>query len=550
MADHETDVAVVGSGPCGATLANLLGAYGVRAVVLDQEPGVTPYPRAVAVDDEALRTFQTAGVIDQILPDLIQNAPIRYHDSRGHQLAHVRPSGQPYGWPRRNLFYQPLLEGALREGLERFDQVTMLTAAQVIDLDQDPTGVSVRAWAGEEVLIVRARYLVGADGGRSFVRGAVGIDLTGSTAPSKWLVVDVEHDTLDAPYSAVYCDPVRPTVTIPLPYGRRRFEFKLLTAEDEDQVVADEAVTRLLQRFYPNGGLPVITRRRVYWHHSRVASRFQADRVFLAGDAAHLQPPFFGQGMNSGIRDATNLAWKLAAVCQGRAQPALLGTYDTERRGAAETMVSFATRMGAMYQPRNRYTEIVRDAVFRGIQRVPGARDYILQMKYKPLPRYVEGVVVGPDTRDAASPTGRPFPQPVVRRVDGARLKLDDAVGPSFALIGLGVDPGRHVSDRSRAFWDSMGAAFVHIGPPAASQRFSPRLESADEASASGATLHLYDIDGVFRDMRLERPADEVIVLRPDRYVATTGRAGELDELTTRIRVATGEPAITGSAMG
>jgi 3-(3-hydroxy-phenyl)propionate hydroxylase len=289
-------------------------------------------------------------------------------------------------------------------------------------------------------------------------------------------------------------------------------------------------------------------RRRVYWHHSRVASRFQADRVFLAGDAAHLQPPFFGQGMNSGIRDATNLAWKLAAVCQGRAEPALLATYDTERRGTAEKMVSFATRMGEMYQPRNRYTEIVRDAVFRGVQLVPGARDYILQMKYKPLPRYVDGVVVGPDTRDAASPTGRPFPQPVVRTVDGVRLKLDDAVGRSFALIGLGVDPGRHLSDRSRAFWDSIGAAFVHIGAPVASQRSTPRLESADEASTADATVHLYDVDGVFRDMRLERAADEVIVLRPDRYVAATGRAGELDDLTNRIRAATGEAPVTRSA--
>ncbi|HWF21081.1 MAG TPA: bifunctional 3-(3-hydroxy-phenyl)propionate/3-hydroxycinnamic acid hydroxylase [Acidimicrobiales bacterium] len=548
MADHETDVAIVGSGPCGATLANLLGVYGIRAVVLDQEPGVTPYPRAVAVDDEALRTFQTAGVIDQILPDLIQNAPIRYHDSRGRQLAHVRPSGQPYGWPRRNLFYQPLLEGALREGLERFDRVTLLTATEVIHLDQDPTAVSIRARAGEETLTVRARYLVGADGGRSFVRRAVDIDLTGSTAPSKWLVVDVEQDTLDAPYSAVYCDPVRPTMTIPLPYGRRRFEFKLLGAEDEDEVVAEDAVTRLLRPFYPDGELPVIMRRRVYWHHSRVASRFQADRVFLAGDAAHLQPPFFGQGMNSGIRDATNLAWKLAAVCQGRAEPALLATYDTERRGTAEKMVSFATRMGEMYQPRNRYTEIVRDAVFRGVQLVPGARDYILQMKYKPLPRYVDGVVVGPDTRDAASPTGRPFPQPVVRTVDGVRLKLDDAVGRSFALIGLGVDPGRHLSDRSRAFWDSIGAAFVHIGAPVASQRSTPRLESADEASTADATVHLYDVDGVFRDMRLERAADEVIVLRPDRYVAATGRAGKLDDLTNRIRAATGEAPVTRSA--
>ncbi|HEX3564017.1 MAG TPA: hypothetical protein VHU17_01485, partial [Acidimicrobiales bacterium] len=127
-------------------------------------------------------------------------------------------------------------------------------------------------------------------------------------------------------------------------------------------------------------------------------------------------------------------------------------------------------------------------------------------------------------------------------------LKLDDAVGRSFALLGLGVDPARHLSDRSRAFWDSIGAAFVHIDPPVASQRTSPQLIPADQVSTAEATLHLYDMDGVFRDMRLERPADEVIVLRPDRYVAATGRAGELDDLTTRLRAATGEPTVTRSA--
>jgi 3-(3-hydroxy-phenyl)propionate hydroxylase len=132
----------------------------------------------------------------------------------------------------------------------------------------------------------------------------------------------------------------------------------------------------------------------------------------------------------------------------------------------------------------------------------------------------------------------------VLGTVDGARLKLDDAVGRSFALIGLGVDPARHLSDRSRGFWDSMGAAFVHIDPPAASQRSSPSLASADQPSTAEATLHLFDVDGVFRDMRLERPADEVIVLRPDRYVAATGGAGELDDLTTRIGAAIGEPAV------
>jgi 3-(3-hydroxy-phenyl)propionate hydroxylase len=540
MTLHEADVAIVGAGPCGSTLANLLGVFGVKTVVLDRETEVVPYPRAVAIDDESLRTLQTAGLINEVLGDLIQAAPIRYHDSRGKQLAHVRPSGQPYGWPRRNLFYQPLLEAALRTGLERFDHVTLLSDTDVTALDQDADGVTLRGQHAGADIEVRAGYVVGADGGRSFVRSAVGIELTGTTAPSKWLVVDVDEDTLDAPYSAVYCDPHRPTMTIPLPYRHRRFEFKLLPDEDEDAVTEDGAVNALLARFYVGLPMPLVMRRRVYWHHSRVAATFQAKRVLLAGDAAHLQPPFFGQGMNSGIRDATNLAWKLAEVSAGRLSPRLLDTYDTERRHHAETMVSFATRIGAMYQPRNRGTEIVRDAFFRGAQLIPGARDYILQMKYKPAPRYVDGVVVRPDTRDTASPVGRLFPQPSVVDEDGTRRKLDDAVGSSFAIIGLGVDPVAHLSPDALKFWQGLGAAVVRVSPTRTARRKPADAASAEFSTA--VTVEFFDIDGAFRDMLLERPQDEVIVLRPDRYVAAVASAADLDNVTRRLRSALGEP--------
>uniref|UniRef100_UPI001C692662 bifunctional 3-(3-hydroxy-phenyl)propionate/3-hydroxycinnamic acid hydroxylase n=1 Tax=Pseudonocardia pini TaxID=2758030 RepID=UPI001C692662 len=393
MVEIETDVAVVGAGPCGTTLATLLGRAGVRTVVLDREPAVTPYPRAVAIDDESLRTLQTAGVLADVLPDLIRNVPIRYHSSTGRVLAHVGPSGRPYGHPRRNLFLQPLLERTLRAGLDRFPHVTLHTGTEVTDVDAGADGVRLEAKSGEGLVEVRARYAVGADGGRSLVRQALGIALEGSTAPSRWLVVDVAGDTLDAPYSAVHCDPDRPTMTIPLPYAHRRFEFKLLPGEEDEQAASEGFVAGLLRRFYPDA-LPEVQGRRVYWHHSRIAATFGAGPVFLAGDAAHLQPPFFGQGMNSGIRDATNLAWKLAAVTAGRAGPALLDTYDAERRGHATAMVSFATRVGAMYQPRSRRTEIVRDGFFRAVQRIPGARDYILQMRYKPAPRYGAGAVV------------------------------------------------------------------------------------------------------------------------------------------------------------
>jgi 3-(3-hydroxy-phenyl)propionate hydroxylase len=428
----------------------------------------------------------------------------------------------------------------LRSGLARFDHVTLHEGIEVTALEQDAEGVTLR---GDPDFEVRARYVVGADGGRSFVRGAVGIELTGTTAPSKWLVVDVDEDTLEAPFSAVYCDPHRPTMTIPLPYGHRRFEFKLLPDESEEAVVEDGAVDALLARFYVGIAMPKVMRRRVYWHHSRVAATFQAGRVVLAGDAAHLQPPFFGQGMNSGIRDATNLAWKLAAVSSGRLPASVLDTYDAERRHHAETMVSFATRIGGMYQPRNRGTEIVRDAFFRGAQRIPGARDYILQMKYKPAPRYVRGVVVDAGAGGSASPVGRLFPQPSVAMPDGARLKLDDAIGPAFAVLGLGVDPADHLSAASLEFWQELGAVLICVSPSRTAQRIASGASPAHDAGSGVASMQVHDADGAFRDMLLDRPQDEVIVLRPDRYVAAVARAADLDVLSARVRATLGVPS-------
>jgi 3-(3-hydroxy-phenyl)propionate hydroxylase len=521
----ETDVAVVGAGPCGTTLANLLGTFGVRAVVLDREPGVTPYPRAVAVDDESLRTFQTAGVVDDVLPDLIRNAPIRYHSSSGRVLAHVGPSGRPYGWPRRNLFLQPLMEAALRRGLDRFPDVALRTGTEVTGLETTGDGVRLEAKSAAGQVVVAARFAVGADGGRSLVRDSIGVRLEGQTAPSRWLVVDVADDTLDAPYSAVYCDPARPTMTIPLPYGHRRFEFKLLPGEEDEHAASADFVATLLGRFY-RGALPRVQGRRVYWHHSRIASTFRTGPVFLAGDAAHLQPPFFGQGMNSGIRDATNLAWKLAAVTAGRAGPTLLDSYDAERRGHATAMVSFATRVGSMYQPRNRATEIVRDGLFRAAQRIPGARDYILQMKYKPAPRYTTGAVVPPAQPDTGSPVGRQFGQPTVQDASGARRLLDDVLGPVLAVIGLTADPARHLSPAGTARLAAAGGRLFEARPTDAAAR--------SDLAGAGSTV-LVDVDGALRDLVLARPQDEVLVVRPDRYVAAACRAADLDTTLGRL---------------
>jgi 3-(3-hydroxy-phenyl)propionate hydroxylase len=545
----DADVLVVGAGPCGVTMANLLGSYGVRTILVERERDILDYPRAVGLDDESLRTFQAVGLVDEVLADVIQNSPIRYHTSWGRCFAHVKPTAQPFGWPRRNQFLQPMLEETLRRGLARFGNVDVRYGWELEALSPDDSGVTARVIDGDgEAVSLRASYVVGTDGGRSTVRRLIGVELTGRTAPDKWLVVDVADDQLDAPYSAVYCDPQRPVLMVPLPYRHRRFEFRLTPGDDEEDMSRPENVNRLLAARYGDGPLPTVVRSRVYLHHSRIASSFQRGRVCLAGDAAHLQPPFFGQGLNSGLRDVTNLAWKLAFVVQGRAGPGLVDTYDVERRDHARAMVSFATRIGRLYTPHNRATERARDLGFRALNVVPGGKDYVLQMKYKPMPRYRRGVVVDVED-DPTGAVGRMFSQPVVGTADRRRVKLDDVLGAGLAVIGVFVDPAGGLGEDDRNTWSTWGARFIHVvraravGRPSRAGSPSP----LEVPSVSDAVVE--DVDGAFRDWLLDHPGAEILVLRPDRYLAAARPRHGLAGVTSAMGDVLGAQMVRGEGM-
>lgn len=323
-------------------------------------------------------------------------------------------------------------------------------------------------------------------------------------------------------------------MTIPLPFGHRRFEFKILDGEDPDAMAEPESVARLMQPFYPDAPVPRAIRSRIYWHHSRSAETFQSGRAFLVGDAAHLQPPFFGQGMNSGIRDVTNLAWKLGFVLTGKAQPGLLASYDSERREAARDMVEFATGIGALYHPRNRLTETLRNAVFRGVQRLPGGRDYILQMKYKPVPRYRDGFVLVPPKVAKSSLVGRAFPQPLVQRLDGTQVRLDDVLGSHLAVLGV-------VGGVAEALTDDIGERLRRHGGLVVQSHVMPtyrragQVDPATRVDSLVPVVDVYDVDGGLRDLHLASPEDEVYVVRPDRYVAAVCSAAELNDVLGRL---------------
>ncbi|HJV71685.1 bifunctional 3-(3-hydroxy-phenyl)propionate/3-hydroxycinnamic acid hydroxylase [Ideonella sp.] len=525
---RRASVAIVGGGPNGIAAANLLGAYGIDTVVIERETQILEYPRAVGMDDEALRLFQTVGLAEPLLRDMIQNVPMRMFRADGKCFAHIRPATREFGWWRRNIFMQQLAEKTLRQGLARYPNVELRLGEEVIALAQNDRQVTLQVRTADgRTCSIEADYCIAADGGRSPMREMLGVKLVGVTHPIQWVVVDVRNADVDAPYTALNCDPRRPNVCIYLPYGYRRWEFLVYPHEDAQAIAEPDAVRRLLQPYVADPSRLEIVRARTYTHHSRVAQRFVVGRVALIGDAAHLTPPWIGQGLNAGLRDAGNLAWKLAGIVQGRLDPSVLASYEHERHAHSKAMIDLADTFGALLMPTNRVKAWLRDAFFSAIRLWPGIRDYVLQMRFKPMPSYRQGVVVAPEGADAV---GRMLIQPDVEDASGARRKLDDVLGPWFAVLGWQLDPRGALSPDDRQFWVDLGARFVQVRR----SRCADMPASKDDAGSAC----VQDVDNSLADWFAAHPGT-MLVVRPDRYIAAQFNPDQASSVTRQFRAFT-----------
>lgn len=530
-AEFDTDVILVGAGPVGLSIANMLALRGASSIVLEQLDTLIDYPRAVGIDDEALRSVQAMGLIDAVLPHTAPNHIMRIVNGRGGVLAEMAPATDEFGWSRRNAFVQPLVDEELYKGLARFDNVEVRFSQTVKTIEDlgDRVVATVADADGQERRIT-AKYLVGTDGGRSMVRKWMGVDFDGMSAPTRWLVVDLRKDPLGTSNVFLGGDPRRPYVSIALPGAIRRFEFMLFD-DEPDEIVEDNAfISKLLAKHVPNPADIDPIRRRVYTHHSRVASDFRKGRVLIAGDAAHLMPVWQGQGYNSGLRDATNLGWKLAAVVSGACDDALLDTYTAERKDHAKAMVDLSTTFGKIVKPTNRFVTGLRDASFAVLNRLPSAKAYFVQMKYKPMPRYTEGVVVDASTLAAGrsdgrirrqlianlsantdvSPVGTQFIQPQVTRPDGSVVRLDEVLGIHWAVLVWNSKPEEVFDEAELAELARLGAKLV-TARPMTQFGFNP-------SEVPGAEI-VGDTNGTLKRWFDDRPTP-VLFLRPDRFIA------------------------------
>lgn len=475
------DVAIIGAGPVGDTLALLLGQLGIRTLLADKSPQIYPLPRAAHIDHEIVRVFQQLGVADRVMAASRAAEQYDFLTADGQVLMRFKMGGSPSGWPASNMIHQPSVEEILRDRMADFPTIDLRTGWDMTQFERDGDGVAVMFATADGPRRVRSRYLVGCDGASSKVRDLIGAELEDLDFDEPWLVIDtLVHDPARLPaINLQICSPERPTTCVLMGSGRHRWEFMLKPSETVDKALDDTFIAELLGPWDVDGAVS-LERKAVYRFHALIARQWRAGSVFLAGDAAHQTPPFAGQGLCSGVRDAANLAWKLAAVIDGRASDRLLDTYTPERRPHVRAVIDLALMMGRTVCILNPDAAAVRDRQMLA-SRAAQSDDAAAQGFVFPALR--DGCVL-----EGTPGAGELFPQILA---DGA--KWDDVVGPVAVLI----------SRKAVA------------GPADGLRRFSLE-DAAMQPFSSGLSRWLETHD-----------ADAVLV-RPDRYVFGTGHSDAL----------------------
>lgn len=451
------DVAIAGYGPVGQLLAILLGQRGHRVHVFERWPRQYPLPRAVHFDSEVARILQGAGVMDDLAPHTEPASIYEWRNAAGETLLQLgrNTADGLSGWPESNMFSQPVLERSLDARVRSLASVCVDLGAEVVDLRDDGDAVEVTARRGhDEELGARARFLVGCDGANSFVRERIGAGWHDLGFRFDWLVVDlVPHVARNwEPMNWQLCDPARPTTIVSGGPGRRRFEFMRLPDEPLESIAEESFTWKLLAPWGIGPQDAKLERHAVYTFGARWADAWRRGRTFLAGDAAHLMPPFAGQGMCSGMRDAANLAWKLDRVLSANAPDALLDSYESERLPHARATIEVSVSLGRVICVPDPAEAAARDQRMIAEMRARGG----------PMPALLPPV--GPGCFYASSGAQRLGPQGRVR-TSGAAGLFDDVAGRGFVLLSPHGDPAAYLDAELAAWFRDIGGLCACVGP-------------------------------------------------------------------------------------
>jgi 3-(3-hydroxy-phenyl)propionate hydroxylase len=508
------DVAVVGFGPVGAVLAALLGRGGIRTVVIDKADDIYPLPRAIAFDHEIMRVLQSLGLAEAVAPHVMAYRPTEYHGLDGTVIARFAslPPPYPQGWEPSFVFTQPPFERALRSAAAALPSVEVRLSTGLKGLRSSSEAEAQRdAGRGDRVELevtgpsgatetLRARYVVGCDGGSSLVRKLLGIRFESLEFDEPWLVVDVlaTADTLARlPQTFVqYCQPARPTTYVVGPGNHRRWELMLLPGEVPEEMAREATIWQLLSRWLtPEDGR--LWRAATYVFHALVAEEWRKGRVLLAGDAAHMTPPFMAQGMCQGIRDAANLAWKLKLVLSGSAGEALLDSYAVERRPHVRATTETAKGFGRIICELDPEKARARDLRMLAENGDPPTVRYRQNL--------IPGLGQGALWHEQGAPVGERFPQPRIATADGVRL-LDDVAGSGFRLVLSRQLAVADVPDGLRRALARLGGTILVLKADGGSHRIEP------------ASLAIVETEGVLAQW-LEANGLLAALVRPDHYV-------------------------------
>jgi flavoprotein hydroxylase len=515
------DVVIVGAGPTGLTAAALLGQYGLNVTVVERWPSSYPRPRAVHFDDETARILQWAGVGSEAVNASEPSIDYEWRNADGQTLLSFDWSDErPYGWPVGNQFHQPTLEAMLERRCSELATVTIRRGFEVLGVGQNPEAATVTGHdtVGGDEETLSTEFVIGADGSNGVVRSFMATSVDDRSFNYDWLIVDIlpKEQRPWIPGNLQICDPRRPTTSVSGGPGRRRWEFMRLPHESLSELNKAETAWSLMAPWGITPENAHLERHAVYTFQALTASQWRDGRLLLAGDAAHLMPPFAGQGMCSGLRDAANLAWKLDYVLRHPEQMGLLDTYTIERRTHVQAAIDLSIELGRVICIEDPELAAERD------------RRMLTAVTNRPK-RVITPLTAGlidcvPDGQDTQI-IGYPLPQGHVSWRGKTGL-FDDVVGHGFVLLST-VDVGVHLAANQLSWLSALGSRILTL--------VGPVIGVADH--------QVSDLDGLTTQYLLSFGA-AVVMVRPDRYIfgyrREVGAAGalvdSLNEALDRLR--------------
>lgn len=509
------DVIIVGYGPVGAVLANILGNQGLSVVVIERMAGIFDKPRAINIDHEVMRILQTVGLADAVDAICTPHTGTEFRGLDHRLIKLFAPPKQPYplGWTPNLMFIQPEFEPILRTGVSRFDNVDVMLSHDAVGFEQNETEVrlSVAGVEGGVVQELRGRYLVACDGAASPIRKRLSIAQESLEFDEWWTVVDAWlKPEAEVPRTTTqFCLPSGPTTYVVGPRNLRRWELKILPHEDRGAYDDQATIKRRLAPFVDPEHID-IWRSATYRFHALLAQHWRKGRIFLAGDAAHQMPPFLAQGLCSGIRDAGNLGWKLGAVLSRGAHPDLLDSYEIERKPHMRRLVATTKQLGEIIGELDMKKARRRDETLAE-ELATGATPTLRQ---KFIPDLAHGLIALDAGGAVWAGSGELFVQPSVTDDQGLVCRLDDALGSGFAIVTSDDIAQTWLDESGVEIWSALFGirVVVRTGLPPGSSR-----DGILEVSETGTLFQNW----------AARFGSCAIIVRPDKYVygvATSGR--------------------------